>query len=76
LLYLLATLLFLKIVLLHLIVPAWMCVCPLLVFVFLDTLTKDYQTLYPWAPYNLSEEVSTYTSHEQIVAFMKSNLQK
>jgi len=35
----------------------------------------DYQALYPWAPQNLLEEVSIYTSHEQIVAFRKSECQ-
>ena len=32
----------------------------------------DYHAMYPWAPENLLEEVLIYTSHEQIVTYMKS----
>jgi len=32
----------------------------------------DYETLYPWAPQNLLEETSDYTSHEHIVTLRKS----
>ena len=47
----------------------------LFVFVFLDTLTMDYKVLYPWAPENILEKISKYTSHKQIRAFMKSERQ-
>jgi len=32
----------------------------------------DYQAMNPWAPENILEEVSIYTTHEQMVAYMKS----
>jgi len=31
----------------------------------------DYRTMYPWAPDNLLEETSMYTSYEQIVLYKK-----
>jgi len=49
-----------------------MCVCHLLVFVFLDIQAMDYKDLYPWAPQNLLKETSMYTSRELIVALRKS----
>jgi len=42
------------------------------VFVVLDIQAMDYKALYPWAPQNLLEEVSIYTSREMIVALRKS----
>jgi len=36
----------------------------------------DYQTMYSWAPENLIEETSIYTSHEQVVIYMKSKRPK
>jgi len=34
--------------------------------------TPDYKTLYPWAPTNLLEETSEFTTHESIVLYRKS----
>jgi len=34
--------------------------------------TPDYKTLYPWAPSNLLEETSEFTTHESIVLYRKS----
>jgi len=36
----------------------------------------DHRTLYPWASDNLLGETSIYTSHEQIVFYMKSERPK
>jgi len=36
----------------------------------------DYRTRYPWAPDNLLEETSMYTSSKQIVLDMKSERPK
>ena len=36
----------------------------------------DYRTMYPWALENLLEETSIYTSHEEIVFYMKSERPK
>ena len=47
----------------------------LLVFILLDNLAMDYKALYPWAPQNLLEEFSIYTSREKIVALRKSECQ-
>jgi len=32
----------------------------------------DYKTLYPWAPSNLLEETSEFTTHAKIVLYRKS----
>jgi len=49
-------------------VPAFAC-C----FLFYILCLMDYQAMYPWAPENLLEETSIYTSHEQIMIYMKAN---
>jgi len=36
----------------------------------------DYRTTYSWSPENLLEETSIYTSHEQIMIYMKSERPK
>ena len=49
-----------------------MCVCTLLVFLFLYIQAMNYKALYPWAPQNLLELVSIYPSRELIVALRKN----
>ena len=34
--------------------------------------SPDYKSLYPWAPTNLLEETSKFTTHESIVLYRKS----
>jgi len=46
------------------------------VFGFRYSVVMDYRTMYPWAPENLLEETSIYTSSEQIVLYMKSERPK
>jgi len=48
----------------------------LLVFVFIDTFYDGLPNSVPLGTQNLLEEVSIYISHEQIVAYMKSNAKK
>ena len=43
---------------------------------FRYSVVMDYRNMYPWAPENLLEETSVYTSSEKIVLYMKSERPK